>query len=182
MTHVSFFFDGWISIARTVVVGIAMYVALIVMLRVSGSRTLTSMNAFDFIVTVAIGAVFGRALTAKAVALAEAVTAFVLLVSLQYTVTWIQYRWPLFQRVVTNPPALLYFRGEFLEDELRRQRVTKGELESAVRKNKFDSLEAVDAVVLESSGEISVVGSVEEGSAVDVTSETGFERIFGGEE
>jgi len=60
--------------------------------------------------------------------------------------------------------------------------VTKGELESAVRKNKFDSLEAVDAVVLESSGEISVVGSVEEGSAVDVTSETGFERIFGGEE
>jgi hypothetical protein len=83
MTDVTFFFSGWEPLVRIVIVGIAMYVALVVFLRISRSRTLSSMNAFDFIVTVAIGSAFGRALTAKAVALAETVVAFGLLVALQ---------------------------------------------------------------------------------------------------
>lgn len=169
MSDVTFFFSGREPIVRIVVVGIAMYVALVVFLRVSGSRTLASMNAFDFIVTVAIGSAFGRSLTATGVALSEAVVAFGLLVALQYAVTWVQIRWPLFQRVVTNPPALLYFRGEFLEDALRRQRVAKTELQSAVRKEQYGSLEEVEAIVLESSGEISVIGSVDDGSAFGET-------------
>jgi len=135
-----------------------MYVALVFFLRISGSRTLSSMNAFDFIVTVAIGSVFGRALTAKDVALSEAIVAFGLLVTLQYVVTWIQLRWPFFRRVVTNPPALLYFRGEFVDSAMRKQRVTESEIKSAVRKKQFGSIDEVEAVVLESSGEFSVIG------------------------
>ena len=165
MTDVTFYFSGWEPLVRILVVGTAIYVALVVMLRVSGSRTLSNMNAFDFIVTVAIGSAFGRALTAKDVALAEAVVAFGLLVSFQYAITWIQVRWPLFRRVVTNPPTLLYFRGEFVDAELRRQRVAKSEIRSAVRKNKLGSLDEVEAVVLESSGDFSVIASVEDGSA-----------------
>lgn len=70
-----------------------MYTVLVVLLHVSGSRTLLSMNAFDFvIVTVAIVSAFGRALTAKAVALSEVLMAFTLLVALQYSVTWVQIR------------------------------------------------------------------------------------------
>lgn len=48
---------------------------------------------------------------------------------------------------------------------MRRQRVTKSELQSAVRKSKYGSLSEVEAVVLESSGEFSVIESVEDGSA-----------------
>ncbi|WP_123622320.1 DUF421 domain-containing protein [Halorubrum sp. CSM-61] len=165
MTDVTFYFTGWEPLVRILVVGVSMYVTLVLFLRLSGSRTLSSMNAFDFIVTVAIGSVFGRALTAKGVALAEAVVALGLLITLQYTVTWIQVRWPFFGRIITNPPALLYFRGEFVDREMRRQRVARDEIRSAVRKKDFGSLEEVEAVVLESSGEFSVVGSVENGSA-----------------
>jgi len=160
MTDVTFFVSGWNPLVRIVVVGVAMYVALVFFLRISGSRTLSSMNAFDFIVTVAIGSVFGRALTAKDVALSEAIVAFGLLVTLQYVVTWIQLRWPFFRRVVTNPPALLYFRGEFVDSAMRKQRVTESEIKSAVRKKQFGSIDEVEAVVLESSGEFSVIGSV----------------------
>lgn len=165
MTDVTFFFSGWEALLRIVVVGTAMYIALVVLLRISGSRTLASMNAFDFIVTVAIGSAFGRALTAKGVALSEAVVAFGVLVALQYIVTWFQVRSPFFERAVTTPPALLYFRNQFIEEELRRQRVTKAELRSAVRKKKFGSLEDVEAVVLESSGEFSIIGSIKDSSA-----------------
>lgn len=166
MTDATFFFSGWEPLVRIVVVGTAMYVALVTFLRISRSRTLSSMNAFDFVVTIAIGSTFGRALTAKDVALSEAVVAFGLLVGLQYAVTWTQVRWPLFGRVITNPPTLLYFRDEFIDEELRRQRVAKSEIRSAVRKKRFGSLEEVEAVVLESNGEFSVVGAAEGGSVL----------------
>lgn len=175
MTSIMFFFAGWAPIARIIIVGVAMYVALIFFLRISGSRTLSSMNAFDFIVTVAIGSVFGRALTAKSVALAEALVAFGLLVALQYMMTWIQIRWPFFSRVVTNPPSLLYFRDEFIDESLRRQRVTKSEVQTAVRKNQFGSLDEVEAVVLESSGEFSVIGSVENRAVFSETLDEGLD-------
>lgn len=166
MSDVTFFFDSWTSIGRILVVGTLTYAALVLILRLTGSRTLASMNAFDFIVTVAIGAVFGRALTAKGVPLAEAVTALALLVALQYAVAWLQTRWSFFMGVVTNPPALLYFRGEFLRDAMRRQRVTEAEVEAAVRKKQLGSMDEVEAVVLESSGEFSVIKSVGDGSAL----------------
>jgi hypothetical protein len=41
------FFNGWESLLRTVVVGVLAYVSLIVLLRISGMRTLSKMNAFD---------------------------------------------------------------------------------------------------------------------------------------
>lgn len=110
MMQTTFFFNDWEPVVR-IVVGVAMYVTLVVFLRISRSRTLSTMSAFDFVVTVAIGSAFGRALTAKSVAFAEAMVAFGLLVALQCTVTWIQIRWPYFRSVITNPPSLLYFRA-----------------------------------------------------------------------
>lgn len=164
MIYATFYFSGWGPLLRITVLGIAMYIALILFLRISGSRTLSSMNAFDFIITVAIGSVFGRALTAKKVVLAEAIFAFGLLIALQYAVTWTQVRWPFFGRAVTNPPVLLYFRGEMIDEAMRSERVRKPELQSAVRKKKFGSLDEVEAIVLESSGQLSVIRSVEDAS------------------
>jgi uncharacterized membrane protein YcaP (DUF421 family) len=166
MNDVVFWFGGWPPIGRILVVGTLMYVALVLLLRISGSRTLSSMNVFDFIVTVAIGAAFGRSLTTRAVALAEALTAFALLVALQYAVAWAQTRWTHFMGIVTNPPSLVYFRGEFLRKTMRQQRVTEALLRTAVRKQHLGSMKEVEAIVLESSGEFSVIRSIGDGSAL----------------
>lgn len=166
MNDVVYLFDGWAPLGRILVVGTLTYVALVLLLRVSGSRALASMNAFDFIVTVAIGAVFGRTLTAKEVALAEGVAALALLVALQYAVAWLQTRWAPFKGVLTNPPTLLYFRGSLLREAMRRQRVTEAELQAAVRKKQLGSLAEVEAIVLEPTGEFSVIESVGDGSAL----------------
>jgi uncharacterized membrane protein YcaP (DUF421 family) len=166
MSSVNFFFAGWEAVLRVIVVGIAMYASLVVFLRLSGSRTIASMNAFDFIVTVALGAVFGRALTANSVALVEALTAFALLILLQYIAAWLQTRWPRFERALKNDPTLLYFRGEFLRDAMRDQRVTETELRGAVRKESVGSMDEVEALVLEPDGKVSVITSVGDGSAL----------------
>lgn len=166
MNDVVFFSDGWLPLVRIVVVGTLMYIALIMLLRISGSRTIASMHAFDFIVTVALGSVFGRALTGKGVSLAEAVVAFLLLIGLQYGVARLQVASPPFARAVTNPPRLLWFRGEFQRQAMRAAGVTESELRAVARKKGHGSMSDVEAMVLEASGDIAVVTTVGDGSAL----------------
>lgn len=47
-------FDGWIPILRTLIAGLSAYIALIVILRISGKRTLSKWNALDYVVTIAL--------------------------------------------------------------------------------------------------------------------------------
>ena len=58
-------FKGWEILGQTVIVGVLAYVALISLLRISGKRTLSTMNAFDLIVTVALGSTFATILLLK---------------------------------------------------------------------------------------------------------------------
>jgi uncharacterized membrane protein YcaP (DUF421 family) len=166
MSDVTFFFDGWTPVLRTVVVGVVLFVTLVVFLRSTGSRSLSKLNAFDFVVTVAIGSTFGGALVSSGVALAEAVAAFSVLLTMQFVVGFVQTRWPGFKRFVTNPPRLLYYRGTFLRGEMRKQRVVEDEIRAVAREAGVGSLAEVEAVVLESSGEMSVVTSGVDGSAM----------------
>jgi uncharacterized membrane protein YcaP (DUF421 family) len=163
MRESPFFFHGWEAIVRIAVVGTLAYTALVFLLRISKKRTLVRMNAFDLIITVALGASFGRTLTASEVALVEAVTAFVLLISLQYIVSYLQIRSTTFGYTVTAPPTLLMYRGRYLRDAMRREFVTEAELRTAVREHGLGSFDQVEAIVLESDGGFSVLKTSETG-------------------
>ena len=84
MDKVVFFYGGIEPLIRIVVVGTLAYLSLLILLRISGKRTLAQLNAFDFVITIAIGSTLGRLITAKGVSLAESVMAFLTLISLQY--------------------------------------------------------------------------------------------------
>lgn len=162
---VHFFFNGWQPIVRIVVVGTLGYVTLILLLRVSGKRTLAQLNSFDFIITVALGASFGRILTARTVPLAEAVVAFGLLVLLQYAVSLGHVRWRWFAHTITSHPSMVAYRGQPIPHALRRERLTEAELRAAIRKQGYGSLEQTVAVVLESDGNLTVIGPAQLGDA-----------------
>jgi uncharacterized membrane protein YcaP (DUF421 family) len=166
MRSATFFFDGWAPVHRTVVVGGVLFVTLVVVLRSTGSRSLSRLNAFDFVVTVPIGATFGGALISTGVALADAVAAFAVLLVVQFLVGFVQPRWPRFKRFVTNPPRLLYYRGTFLRGETHKQPVVEHELRAVTREAGIGSLGDVEAIVLESGGELSVVTGDADGSAM----------------
>lgn len=150
-------FQGWSGIWRTVIVGVLAYAGLILFLRVSGKRTLTKLNAFDLVVTVALGSTLATILLSSDVALAEGLTAFAVLIALQFIVTWTSVRLAFVRRMVRSEPSLLVSNGEFLRDAMRRARVTEDEIRSAIRSAGVDGPEAVTAVVLEADGELSVV-------------------------
>lgn len=156
-------FSGWDSVARTLFVGVAAYVTLVIFLRISGKRTLSKLNAFDFVVTVALGSSLATALITKDVTLVDGTLAFALLIALQFLVTWSSVRTRWVRRLVTGEPRLLLYRGRLLEDAMRRARLTEGEVLSAVRSAGIARLEDVEAVVLETDGSLSVVRRGEAG-------------------
>lgn len=151
------FFSGWSTLIRTLVIGILAYINLIILLRISGRRTLSKMNAFDLIVTVALGSTFATILLNPDVSLAEGTLALALLIGLQYLVTWTSVRFGWIRKLVTGEPALLFYQGRMLSSAMRKARVTEDEVHSAVRSSGQAALDDVEAVILETDGSFSVV-------------------------
>src|SRR5687768_7772610 len=104
---VDLFFKDPQALLRTLVVGFSAYICLILLLRISGKRTLSKMNAFDFVVTVALGSTLATILLSKEVTLAQGVMAFAVLIGAQYAVTWTSVRWEWIRGVVTGEPLML---------------------------------------------------------------------------
>ncbi len=152
-----YFFNGWGSLLRVIIVGILAYAALVFFLRVSGNRTLSKMNAFDLIVTVALGSTLATVLLSKDVALAEGAVAMALLISLQFIITWFSVRTAWVRRLVTGEPLMLLYRGEFITTSMQKARVTQDEVQSAIRGSGIADVTAVEAVVLETDGSMSVI-------------------------
>ncbi len=151
------FFDNWESLARTAVIGLCGYVSLIVLLRMFGNRTLAKMNAFDLVVTVALGSILATLLLSKDTALAQGVLALALLIFFQFVITWVSVRAEWVRHVVTGEPSLLLYDGECLTSALRKSRVAKEEVEAAVRSAGLPQLQDAAAVILETDGSLSVI-------------------------
>ncbi len=151
------FFDDWFGLIRILIVGVLAYAALIIFLRVSGKRTLSKWNAFDFVVTIALGSTLASVIISKDVVLIEGVIAFALLIGLQFVITRLSVKFDFIKNVVKAEPTLLFDKGEFLNETMRRQRVTESEIRAAIRSNGLAAIEDAEAVVLETDGTFSVV-------------------------
>ena len=156
----SFLFDGWSSIGRSVAAGALAYIALVFMLRVSGKRTLAKMNAFDLVVTVALGSTLATIILSKDVPVAAGVAALGLLIAMQYLVAWLSVRSEMIAGAVRSEPRLLVRQGNFLKSAMKGERVTEQEVLAAIRNQGLANLSDVDAVILETDGTISVLPSV----------------------
>lgn len=152
-----YFFDGWYDVRRTVVLSILGFTALIILLRVSGKRTLSKLNVFDFVFVVAVGSVFAATIIEKDVTLVEGLAAFTTLIVIQLTLAELAARSRLADRIINGRPTLLFTDGRFLRRALRRERITEEEVRGAIRDKGVARVEDVDAVVLENDGTLSVV-------------------------
>ncbi len=150
-------FDIWAGLGRILLVVPLAYGILIVLLRVSGKRTLTKLNAFDLVITVALGSTLATVVLSKDVALAEGVLALGLLVGLQYAITWSSVRFRGVEDVVKAEPTLLLHQGRFLDGAMAAQRVTRTELLAVLRGSNVASPEDAAAIVLETDGSFSVL-------------------------
>lgn len=151
------FFNSWEDIGRLLLVGTLAYIGLICLLRISGKRTLAKMNAFDLVVTVSLGSILSSAVLSKDVSLAESLTAFALMIGLQYIVAWSSVRIAAVRNLVKSEPTLLCYQGQILSAALLSQRVAAEEVRAAIRGQGTARVEDVEAVILETDGSFSVL-------------------------
>jgi uncharacterized membrane protein YcaP (DUF421 family) len=159
------FFQGWEPLLRTAVGTTATYLALVVLLRWAGQRTLAKWYAFDLIVTVALGSTLANGGLSKDVTIAQSVLGFAILIGLQFAIAWTVVRWsPM--RIIVNPhPTLVLERGRFRRDAMRSQRVAEADVRAAVRRQGMATLEEVGAVILEADGTFSVIKELPESAS-----------------
>jgi uncharacterized membrane protein YcaP (DUF421 family) len=166
MIYISMVFDGWDQIERVFLSVAIAYPIVIIVLRLAGKRSLSKLNAFDFIVTIALGSVLASTVTGKSLSVSEGLGAFAALAALQLIVSWISNRSHLFAKALRSEPRILLRDGKILHEALKAERITQDEVEAAIRKKGHGRVEEITAVVLESDGAMSVI---EEGCADDCT-------------
>ncbi len=126
-------FDSWSDLTRVALVGVAAYTLVICVLRVSGKRTLSQLNAFDFIVTVALGSTLATILLSKDVSWTEGALALALLAGLQFVLALVASRIPAFRRFVTAEPSVVLAHGQLRHEVLRANRLAVSEVYQAIR-------------------------------------------------
>ena len=153
------FFDSWYGVLRVVVLGVCAYAMLLVLVRISGKRTLAKLNAFDLVVTVALGSTLATVLLSSTVSLAEGVTALATLVGLQYAVAWTSVRSGRIGHLMRSEPTMIVYRGQLLTSAMRRERITEAEVRQVLRQQGTGSVADVGALVLETDGSFSLVAA-----------------------
>lgn len=151
------FFTSWDSLLRILVIGVLSYVGLIIMLKISGNRTLSQMNSFDFIITIAMGSTFSSGLLDKNVSLTDTLLALMLLIVMQFILTRLTVKFRLIDSLVKANPVLLFHQGKFLYQNMQKERVSKDEMLASMRECGLSTLSQVEVIVLETNGKLSAI-------------------------
>ncbi len=144
------------SLLAITITAAGIYVAVIVFTRIAGKRSFSKMSSFDFAMTVAIGSIIATTVLTQSVSLLEGIIGLAAIYLLQ-TAAAILRRFRFFRDTVDNAPFLLMDGPNILEENLRKGKVTKGDLLSKLREANVLRLDQVKAVVFETTGDISVL-------------------------
>jgi uncharacterized membrane protein YcaP (DUF421 family) len=126
--------------------------------RVIGLRSFSKMTVFDFVITVAIGSLLANAAVASNWTgwFQSVLSIFVLLLT-QAGLTLLRRRFDRVRNLIENEPLLLFSDGEWIEKNLARTRTSKGDIWAKMREANVLTLDEVRAVVLETTGDVSVL-------------------------
>ena len=159
------FTTDWATLWRIALSAALVLAATIAAIRANGLRSLSKMSSFDFAVTVAIGSIVASTVLSKDPSVPEGAIAVVSLLICQRLVAAARLRLGA-SALVDNSPIVLMRGTELVDDALKRSRVTADDVYAKLREANVTSLEQVHLVVLESTGDISVLHG-EPGAALD---------------
>ena len=148
----------WQSLYDSAVTAVALYGFIIAATRFAGIRSLGQVNNFDWIVTIAMGAIMAGAIGTESITMWDGIVSIGTLMTVQHILTSITRRSEVAERIVKAEASVLVEDGEFLQSNLDRNRLTEGDVMSAVREAGYTDLKEVRYVHLEPSARLSVVG------------------------
>ncbi|MAQ75045.1 MAG: DUF421 domain-containing protein [Aquimarina sp.] len=146
-------------LAKVLVTIIAIFTIVIIITRISGLRTFAKMSSFDFASTIAVGSILATIVLNPGQSIVKGSVALAGIIFFQSLFSYGKRNWDWFTNLFTNKPMLLMRDGNFIEDNLKRTNVGKKDVYAKLREANVKDMNEVFAVVLESTGDISVIHS-----------------------
>lgn len=139
------------------IAGVALYIFTVLFIRVLGKRATAQMNNFDWLIAVATGSLLASGILLRDISLAGALLAITILGLCQYVVTRFFSRSQEMASRLRANPTLLTHKGHWLDEAMRRERVTRAEVMARLRQEGLFGIDEANWVVLEMDGRLSVL-------------------------
>lgn len=166
------FFDSIDKLGRIVLTALLVYILIILVTKISGKRSTSQLNNFDWIVTVMIGSLGASTILLENIPFIEGAASIVVLYVLQFLVTKYASISPQFSSVILSEPRIVFYQGQYLPDAMRAERLTRQELECAMRSEGVSSLNDIEAIVFESDAKLTIITKNNNDQNTDTISET----------
>ena len=155
--HNSDWFGGWDRILDSVIAVVLFYILIVLIVRMLGKRTTAQLNNFDWIINITVGSLAASGILLENVSSATAFAAIATIAVLQYGLTFITARSVNATKVIKACPTLLVHKGNFLEEAMLDARISRGEVEAALRAQGLSDVGDANWVILETNGKITVL-------------------------
>lgn len=154
--------ENWISaplntILETAATVFVIYTIVVIFVRIAGLRTFAKMSSFDFASTVAIGSILATVVMNTDTSLLKGAVALGTIMVFQQIFAGLKYRSNAFEEVAENSPKLLMQGEYFLEDNMKKAGVSRSDIIAKLREANVIRLSQIKAVVMETTGDISVL-------------------------
>lgn len=144
-------------IGKVILSILAIFTIVIVITRISGLRTFAKMSSFDFASTIAIGSILASIVLNSSQSIAKGAIALGGIILFQSVFSYCKRNFEWFNNLFTNKPMLLMDKGEFILNNLRKTNVDAKDVYAKLREANVKDKSEVLAVILESTGDISVL-------------------------
>ena len=135
----------------------AVFIILYLLLRLLGKRELGQLTPFELLVMIVMGDLIQQGVTHNDFSLTGALLAVATFGFLALLLSWITYLFPAMERLLDGKPRVVVRDGTIIAENLRRDRVTRSELESEMRLAGIASLKDVAWAIIEPQGKISFI-------------------------
>ncbi len=150
--------------AELVIRAVVIYLAVLVLLRISGKRQIGQMGPTEFVAVLLISNAVQNSMNGGDNSLLGGLILATALVSLSALISYLTYRGKIFSAIFEGTPTLVVHKSAIVKSSLRREWVSENELHSLLRKQGVHKLTEIESAILEPDGTLTVVRAVEPGA------------------
>jgi uncharacterized membrane protein YcaP (DUF421 family) len=145
------------QIIHTLIRGVAAYLFALLLTRLMGRKLISQMTYFDFLVGVSLGSLVANMSMGSQHNTTTASTALFVLSLLVIITDFAHIKSLIVRKIVNSEPVTLIDKGNIVEDNMRRTRLTIGELTMKLREKNVFNLSDVEFAIMETDGQLSVL-------------------------
>lgn len=142
----------------SVIRGICVYVFLLLILRISGKRSLSSMTPFDFVLMLILSETVQQAMIDDDRSMTNAMLLVMTIIGLDIMLSLLKSKFPAFGRAMDSTPVVIMKEGALVRSSMNAERVEEEDILAAARAQEgISRLDEIDYAVVEQNGSITVI-------------------------